>query len=267
MIKFIKKCWCQVTFGIRSILYTILTVLLGTETCVSCGKFCRVLPLCKSCREKLANYESAGNRCKICGKPLISETELCMNCRPEEEGREMRNHVRTLTPCFPVFSYQLWRRELVYLWKGRGVRLFTPFFAGILARVFVEEFHIKDESSLRNAVIVPVPPRPGKIREKGWDQVADLCTWLEYFYELPVVHVLKRRSGMQQKKLDMAGRFENAKHSFYLSPKYEKRQVPENIILLDDVRTTGTTLETCAAILKQIGAHDVRAVVLFGGVK
>jgi predicted amidophosphoribosyltransferase len=68
---------------------------------------------------------------------------------------------------------------------------------------------------------------------------------------------------MQQKKLDMAGRLENAKQAFYLSPKYKKRQVPENIVLLDDVRTTGTTLETCSAVLKQAGAREVRAVVLF----
>jgi predicted amidophosphoribosyltransferase len=152
---------------------------------------------------------------------------------------------------------------LVYLWKGRGVRLFTPFFAGILSRVLEDEFHIKDKPGFCNAVIVPIPPRPGKIREKGWDQVADLGAWLEYVYGLPVVHALKRRSGVQQKKLDMTGRLENAKHAFYLSPRYEKKQMPENIILLDDVRTSGATLEMCAQALKAGGAKEVKALVLF----
>jgi ComF family protein len=253
-----KKLCIQAAFGIRFVLYALLTVLLGAEPCVSCGKPCRVLPLCKTCGEKLLNFESSGPRCSRCGKPLISETGLCMKCRPRDDSPAPET-APAVSRCFPVFPYRLWRKELLFLWKGRGVRLFTPLFARILARALDREFR-QDSGTL--PAIVPVPPRPGKIREKGWDQVEDLASYLEGYYGLTVKRLLKRRSSLQQKKLSQEERAKNARNAFYLAKKAGPA-LPAQAVLLDDVRTTGATLERAAQVLRDAGVQDVGALVLF----
>jgi predicted amidophosphoribosyltransferase len=156
----------------------------------------------------------------------------------------------------PLFSYRLWRRELLFLWKGRGVRLFTPLFGDLIEKAWPEICLPGNEYTL-----IPIPPRPGKIRDKGWDQVEDLCRYLES--RLPVLRLLCRRSKKQQKKmLGLEGRTENARASYTLRPGHP--QIPRHIVLLDDVRTTGATLEACAEILKAAGALSVQALTLFG---
>jgi predicted amidophosphoribosyltransferase len=157
----------------------------------------------------------------------------------------------------PLFSYRLWRRELLFLWKGRGVRLFTPLFGGLIEKAWPEMC-----MDSKKCVLIPIPPRPGKIRDKGWDQVEDLYRYLEYRRCIPVARLLCRRSKKQQKKmLGLEGRMENARASYVLRPL---ARVPPHIVLLDDVRTTGATLEACAALLKAAGALSVQALTLFG---
>jgi ComF family protein len=260
-------CQIRAVFFLQFCAYALLTFLLGAESCVRCGKTCRVLPLCKTCRKKMVRRQASGNRCKLCGKTLISEISVCMECRTQADKQDRGGEPEkksVLDSCFPIFSYHLWRRELLYLWKGRGVRLFTPFFAAILAQALTEELHISGNTDATDLpVIVPVPPRPGKIREKGWDQVEDLCKWLERYYGFTVARLLKRRSSAQQKKLDRAHRLENAQNAYFLSQRGAKN-MPKNSILLDDVRTTGATLEMCALALKHSGCQTVRGLVLFG---
>jgi ComF family protein len=181
-----------------------------------------------------------------------------MPCRrADEQGIQ----VSAVDFLFPVFSYRLWCRELVFVWKSRGVRIFTPIFARIILRVLQEELWPKN-SEEPIPVIVPVPPRPGKIREKGWDQIEDLCSYLEGRFGVPVARLLVRRSTTQQKKLDQAHRKENAQSAYGLAQKLPPT-LPSRVILLDDVRTTGATMDICAQALKARGVQEVQGLVLF----
>jgi predicted amidophosphoribosyltransferase len=157
-------------------------------------------------------------------------------------------------------------KDVLFTWKTQGVRIFSPLFARIIFGVLCDElFPARDEIP----VIVPIPPRPGKFRKKGWDQVEDLASWLELRYRVPVMRLLKRRPTVEQKKLDKKMRGENAQKAYYLDDKIRKKidsgmiVLPKKIMLLDDVRTTGTTLETCARVLQSAGVEEVQAVTLF----
>ncbi|MDR1786732.1 MAG: ComF family protein [Spirochaetaceae bacterium] len=241
---------------LRKIIYLTLSLCLGGDECLVCGR--RALtPLCPSCRDKrLLTWEGAEGRCKTCGKPLISEAGLCMECRKREEASPVEL-------CFPVFSYRLWMKDLLFAWKTQGVRLLSPLFARIIAEVIGENFG-------DNMVIVPVPPRPGKLRRKGWDQVEDLCRWLDLAHRMPVLRLLRRRSAVQQKKLTRDERSRNAQAAYYVPDSIRdkidrgKIPLPRRVLLLDDVRTTGVTLETCAGALKALGVERVSAVALAG---
>jgi len=164
---------------------------------------------------------------------------------------------------FPLYSYRLWNSVLLFRWKIQGFRALSPFFAARTASAL--------KTLPKACVVVPVPPRPGKIRKKGWDQIEELCRFLEYRYGYDVCRILERRTKGEQKKLGRGARLESIGKIYALkSEKAFKRElkrfggkVPKNLCIVDDLFTTGVTLESCAAVLKSAGAEKVFAVTLF----
>jgi len=105
------------------------------------------------------------------------------------------------------------------------------------------------------ACVVPVPLHPAKRRQRGFNQAADLAKHLG----LPVVHALKRvRVTTSQTGLTASRRRRNVKDAF--APARRCGSLAGCIVVLvDDVSTTGATLEECARILKLAGIREVRA--------
>ena len=109
--------------------------------------------------------------------------------------------------------------------------------------------------------VVPVPLHPWRRLMRGFNQAADLAACLER----PVVLALWRtRATAPQTGLTAAGRRRNVRGAFSLSPLLSQRVrdamlVDRVVVLVDDVRTTGATLEACARVLKDAGAREVRA--------
>ena len=113
-------------------------------------------------------------------------------------------------------------------------------------------------------MVVPVPPRKGKIREKGWDQVDELCSFLHYRYNQKVMKLLTRNSTGEQKKLGREGRLETIGKAYSLLEEENLPDVmPENVIIIDDIFTTGSTIESCARVLKEGGVKKVIALTIF----
>jgi len=108
---------------------------------------------------------------------------------------------------------------------------------------------------------VPVPLHPWRRLRRGFNQAADLASAIE----LPVVHALWRsRATMPQTGLSAAARRRNVRNAFRLSPLLSRRTLRSAldgriVVLVDDVRTTGATLDACARVLKETGAREVRA--------
>jgi ComF family protein len=111
------------------------------------------------------------------------------------------------------------------------------------------------------AALVPVPPRPGKLRQSGWDQVEFLAQTLEKGEGGPPVdRCLKRLPSRNQKELNRENRQTNLKGKIILT-----KTPPRHAIVLDDVCTTGSTLDACAAALKAGGTESVLGLCLFYG--
>ena len=149
------------------------------------------------------------------------------------------------------------------MWKINSVRSLSPFFAGIFARKL---------KALGFEYLVPVPPRPGKIRKNGWDQIDELCKFLEYFYGFKILRLLERLSSFQQKKLKKEERIEKSQSSYRLigEEKLEKVRkkrggiLPSSVCIIDDVCTTGSTLENCGRLLKSLlEIKEVHSMTLF----
>jgi ComF family protein len=199
--------------------------------------------LCEHCLSSIAAIQ--GIRCEICGKPLISEQKNCIPCRTITE--------RSYDRLWVLFPYTGKYRKLLTAYKfNKNLSL-----AGFFAQKILEE--IAGNSLLKESVIVPVPPRPGKIKHSGWDQVDYLIKQLEKKSErIPVKRCLKRSKSKIQKHLNRTDRLGNLKGRIYINGK-----TPKNAIIIDDVITTGSTLEVCAGVLKQAGAENVYALCLF----
>jgi ComF family protein len=109
---------------------------------------------------------------------------------------------------------------------------------------------------LRGAdLAVPVPLHPRRERERGFNQAGDLARQLG----LPVASLLRRtRHTTSQIELPAEARHQNVRDAFALTPD-PRSPIPGVIVLVDDVATTGATLEACARVLKAAGVKEVRA--------
>jgi len=198
--------------------------------------------LCIKCRLSIIPVQD--NKCNICGKPLISCKDTCLECR---------NTQRSYDRLWVLYPYIGKYRKLLTAYKF-GKRLALSVF---LAEKIMET--IKNNPVLKDAVIVPVPPRPGKIKYLGWDQIDYLSKVLKkYSGNQTVSYCLKRSKSKIQKRLNRTQRIENLKGRIYL-----KKSAPKTVLLIDDVTTTGSTMEVCAHVLKEGGSKKVYAVSLF----
>ncbi len=242
--KFLFDCRTSLSFLLR----TMLSFLFGEETCLACGKRVYGSSLCTRCGSLFVGGPEAfstAQRCPYCGRLLVSELGVCMECREQRV-------ISGADSVFALHPYRLWYKNLLFAWKMQGQRALCLMFAEAVMNF------------LRHSgcmTVVPVPPRPGKIRVKGWDQIDDVCNVLKMRYGVRIVHALTRLSSDQQKKKDRAGRLSGSL-SFALDLK-NPGQPPEEAVLLDDVITTGATVQECSLLLKSYGIRKVAVLSLF----
>jgi len=224
------------------------------EYCALCGKilidvseiqYC----LCHECYLLIEEQFSAsqeGKKCNLCNKTLISETKTCLMCR----NGTRRSYDRLWT----LFPYTGKFRTLLTEYKF-GKKL-------ALANYFAEKIInlIQETAELKEVFLIPVPPRPGKIKNTGWDQVDYLVKRVSKLSKgsIRVYRSLKRRKSKIQKQLNRKDRLENMKGRIFLNGI-----VPSTAIVIDDIITTGSTIEVCSSVLKDTGAQKVYGLCLF----
>ena len=207
--------------------------------------------LCCSCQSILEyeiNERLAEKACSLCGKPLISEHGKCLSCR----NGEKRSYDRATV----LFPYAGKYRALLAAYKFGGNLALGNFFTEKIVEI------MRRGIFPQGVKIVPVPPRPGKIRSSGWDQIEYLAKLLEKRLKgigaIQVIRCLKRLPSMSQKELGKENRRVNL-----LSRIMPVKQAPKISVLIDDVMTTGSTLDACAAALKKGGSNTVYGLCLF----
>lgn len=232
-----------------------LAMVYGAEECLSCGRTTLAVPVCAKCREKLKNYVrlNSEGRCSKCGRLLISEIGICMECRE-------RAFLSSLDALYPLHSYRQWKKDLAFAWKIEGQRRLSPLFADLLHKAL-------RDLCLEKTPVVPVPPRADKLRKAGWDQIAELSLLLSKRHGVKILHALERMDRVQQKKLNREERLGTSGALYELLPKFKEgfKKPVKKIVLLDDIVTTGSTMEKCAWLLRKAGAEKVYGLALFSG--
>lgn len=188
-------------------------------------------PVCRSCLDSLQPLR--GRRCRRCSAPLIAARGVCTRCRRREYH---------FTANLSLFAYHGPVKELLYQYKFMKRYRVAPILADFLAAAYKDHFS--------GLPLVPVPGR------KARDHVETVCRILERKHAVPVRRLLTRRGGVPQKTLDYARRCRNIRGSIAYTgggaaPAAE-------IVLLDDVFTSGATASECARVLRGQGIKSVR---------
>lgn len=158
-----------------------------------------------------------------------------------------------------VGEYEGRLRDIIHALKYDGRRSIAPPLGALMRSAGADLLRGAD-------VVVPVPLHPRRERSRGFNQADDLARALG----VPVRPLLRRvRYTTSQIELPKDDRHRNVRDAFALSDKPsafalgasadKKGLSPQVVVLVDDVATTGATLEACAAVLKAAGAKEVRA--------
>ena len=208
--------------------------------CLLCGdEGVRGRDLCAACFGELP-----WNRrpCPRCAAPLPPDAEdrLCGNCLKSlpawDEARS------PLTYAYPV-------DRLVQRFKFDGDLPIGRLLAGLLADYLAA-------GSERPDCIVPVPLHPARLKERGFNQAVELARPIGRRLKIPVrLDLCERvRATDVQSKLDAVERKKNLRGAFAVKGSVDGK----HIAILDDVVTTGTTVESLTQALKDAGAKEVR---------
>ena len=233
-------------FPIVDTITSTIKELLLPRRCQLCGEGIllrseRGAPLCSTCAQKLVPIGSPW--CERCGMPLISEQNICLRCRGIDFMFEYNR---------AIYSYSGILRDLLMQYKFHDKPGLSLFFGAILYRYWASHFS--------DIPIVPIPGNPRTIARRGWDQTKIFLAAMRRHGKVPSIKILRRRRSKSQKKLSHAERQQNITHAIFIPPNHVP--LPSSVVLLDDVFTTGATLNWSAQLLKQAGVKKVYGLTL-----
>lgn len=220
--------------------------------CVGCDDM-GVL-LCPTCQNAL-NRIDLKLACPRCGAPWGAA--LCTECplpgSTDAQGQLLpKPYVFDAARC--AVSYEGLGKLVITAYKDGFEQRLAEHIAAELCRV------ISCEPSWIAAadMIVPIPPTPSHLKDRGWDPLQEIAKKLQMQSRLPLACALQSAMAADQRKLDRANRAANRRGSFALLPQFEALMAQgPTVILLDDVLTTGATCNAAAQILKDAGAARV----------
>jgi competence protein ComFC len=209
--------------------------------CVGCGKLGDFI--CPECLEKLPRLLPP--LCPHCGRPQASGI-VCPDCRRRQtEIDGIRSPYR--------FDEVI--RKAIYELKYRNLKAISACLAGLLADYL-------RSNQLNGEALTYVPLHPRRLRERGYNQSSLLARELAKRIDLPVIEdclVRVKQSKPQVRASDVRERRSNVAGAFVCC---DEGVSCKQIILIDDVCTSGATLESCATALKSKGAVSVWGLTL-----
>ena len=225
-----------------------ITDLFFPRRCTICD---RVIPddsgICKVCKKKTRLLRDPV--CLRCGKKLKEERVYCYDCTRREHWFE-RN--------FAIFEYPV-IRESLYRFKYRGRAEYAAFYAKAAYALHVDRF-----KELQADALIPVPLHKTRFRKRGYNQAAELAKELSKLTGIPVCedYIKRVKATKALKILDVRERQNNLKKAFLIMQNDVKLNT---IIVVDDIYTTGATLDAVAKVCKEADVVSVYSLTVAVG--
>jgi ComF family protein len=217
--------------------------LLFPRFCVGCGKEGNFI--CAACQASLPRIEMPV--CPKCGKPQTDSADsLCSVCV---------NWASDIDAIRTPFRFEGLIRKAVHEFKYRNLRAI----AGQLGLLLAD--YLK-ENPIPCDIIVPVPLHPKRLRERGFNQSALLAFELSKLTGISVNNTSLIRSVYNVQQAKTANVEERRKNVIGIFKVVDVDLREKKVLLIDDVTTSGATLNSCASLLKSAGAASVCGLTL-----
>ena len=236
---------------------------MDTKQLLSFGLDMILPPSCVICRARLSAQGLCGTcwaglqpitdpLCSACGRPLphAMRTDLCGACH---------NHLPIINPLRALYRYNEVTRRLVVPFKHNDRLDMLPVLQRMLAPLFAD-------MTETNPLVVPVPLHRWRFFTRRYNQAAELARALcqnqniTHLYQPDLL--FRQKHTVSMGRLSRTDRAANVKRAFRTDEQTPQLAAGRNILLIDDVMTTGATLESCARCLRaQTTCKDISALV------
>ena len=221
---------------LRNMINGLEDLFLNNHACICCRKEIpdgtNNFSLCDKCLSEISKI--SGSSCKICGEEVDINVSFCGNCNKDKYYFDKNTSFA---------NYELVAAKIVKRFKFYSKK----YYAKYIAKLMVENNDVfKDVDYL---TFVPISDKRRK--ERGFNQAEEIANEISKLKNIPVLDLLnkigdeKHQVGLSQKE-----RLENLKGSFELIKDNSKFIKGKNLLIIDDVFTTGSTLSECARVIK-----------------
>lgn len=197
--------------------------------------------VCEKCNKKLHYIHSP--RCFICGKQLYdAKEEYCSDCKT-------KTHI--FTQGVGVFGYDEQIKDVIYRFKYSQKKEYAKFFADSIVIRYGHQIRRWNIDA-----VIPIPLHWLKYLKRGYNQAELIAKEISHLLDIPLDSglLIRNRFTKPMKELNDEERVKNLENAFQLSAnivKYKK------VLLVDDIYTTGATIDACSSVLKQAGVEQV----------
>ncbi|MFV0528668.1 MAG: ComF family protein [Lachnospiraceae bacterium] len=208
----------------------------GGSVCAACNKHIQVI---------------TEPRCKKCGKQIQNpQKEVCVDCARTPKA---------FTQGIAVFPYNSRMQSSILYYKEGGRREYAEFYVQAALRYAHETIR-----RWRPQIVLPVPVHASALRKRGFNPAALLARRMASQMQLPYAenYLCRKATRRQQKSLGRDQRKRNLRKAFCLGKGFQRC---ERVLLIDDVYTTGSTMEALSRLLKQAGVSEIYFLVLCSG--
>lgn len=199
--------------------------------------------ICQECRKKLQYVEEP--RCYRCGKPLREEDEDVEYCRDCAGRKRYFDQGRSL------YLHRSPASDAIYRFKFKNQRVYAKVFAEEMAERFA-----KDLRRWQAEALIPIPLSEKRQKKRGYNQAKIQARELSKRTGIPVEEgaLFRIRNTRPQKELDDRERQQNLRQAFAVAKCWKPVR---SVVLVDDIYTTGSTINKAAKMLKKAGVSKV----------
>lgn len=201
---------------------------------------------CKKCYYKLPFIEE--KRCLICGREIFGDRKLCLECT---------RHRRHVDVVYPAFLYSGNIKEALLKYKFAGKMYYHKPFAELIYE------NIKDSISDVDCIVYP-PINIKTFYKRGFNQCELIAKILSEKFDIKLLKkaIYKTRENEKQSLMSREQRYKNVKGVFAVNDSFSEYLKGKTVLLIDDVMTTGATIDECSKMLKKKGVKTVKSATL-----
>jgi len=214
-------------------------------------------PKCATCD---TNVEKINTLCPKCWGDLIfigaPKCSICSNTFPINQFETTCFDCKAINPDFDkVVSsvvYNELSEQLVFGLKYNDRIDYSEIIAEFIKTSMLKESDLPD-------ILIPIPLHKNKLKKRGFNQATLIAKKLAQKLNIPIEYNLlsKIKDNISQSGLDREERFSNVANVYKINDKFKSSIKSKHICIVDDVITTGATVNECAKLLKKYGAHKV----------